>query len=44
MVLGQFTKHTVYEVSNLQDVIVKIAQSEQEKEDAFFIRSEISQL
>ena len=41
MVLGQFTKHTVYEVSNLQDVIVKIAQSEQEKEDAFFIRKEV---
>lgn len=34
-------KRIAYEVSNLQDVVVKIAQSEQEKQDAFFVRKEV---
>lgn len=41
MVLGRFMKRIAYEVSNLQDVVVKIAQSEQEKQDAFFVRKEV---
>ena len=41
MVRGRFMKRIAYEVSNLQDVIVKIARDEQEKQDAFFVRKEV---
>lgn len=34
-------KHSAYEVSSVQSVVVKIAQSDAEKQDAFFVRTEV---
>lgn len=41
MGLGQYMKHSAYEVNNVQSVVVKIVQSEAERQDAFFVRTEV---